>query len=218
MRVFAISDIHGCNQTFRHLIVNRLSLRPTDRLYLLGDYVNRGPDSLGVMDTVMELQASGYDVHALRGNHEDRLIHTVQAGIIQLDDKYIRFMEGLHNYLTYGHFLLAHAGFNFDAADPLTDEYAMRWIRGWEDRVDTHWLAGRQIIFGHIRRSRALIETAVAQQAPAICIDNGCFDMANPEQGHLCAYELHTQRLYFQQNIDMQTPEITYLSVESIGS
>ncbi len=218
MRVFAISDIHGCNRTFRHLLFNVLQLGPSDCFFLVGDYVNRGPDSLGVIDTVLALLAAGYQLTALRGNHEDRLIYTQEAGIINLDEKYIRFVQSLANYTTWEQYILVHAGLNFDLADPFTDDYAMRWIRGWEDQVNEHWLSGRQLIFGHIRRARQSIEQAVAEQRSAICIDNGCFDVANPEQGHLCAYELNTHELIFQPNLDMDSPEVTYLSVDVIGS
>jgi predicted phosphodiesterase len=43
-RLIAIGDIHGCHQEFGDLL-DRLALTREDRLILLGDLVNRGPDS-----------------------------------------------------------------------------------------------------------------------------------------------------------------------------
>jgi serine/threonine protein phosphatase 1 len=76
-RRFAATDLHGCLRTFRYLVEEELRLLPTDHLYLLGDYVNKGPDSGGVLDYVMQLQSTGYQIHCLRGNHEHELLATV---------------------------------------------------------------------------------------------------------------------------------------------
>jgi len=75
---YAISDIHGGSRTFRALL-DRLDLKHTDRLYLLGDYVDRGNDSKGVLDTIWNLINAGYDVRPIRGNHDD-MFHRVLMG------------------------------------------------------------------------------------------------------------------------------------------
>ncbi len=69
MRKLAIGDIHGCNKTFKALL-DQINLSKDDELTLLGDYIDRGPDSKGVIDTIINLQSSGYQVRALRGNHD----------------------------------------------------------------------------------------------------------------------------------------------------
>ena len=56
-RRFAISDIHGCSMTFEALL-SQIHLKKEDQLFLLGDYVNRGPDSAGVIDKILELKAT----------------------------------------------------------------------------------------------------------------------------------------------------------------
>src|SRR5450759_5853294 len=64
---YAIADIHGCCKTFQALI-EKLQIKGSDHLYLLGDYIDRGLDSKGVLDTIMNL---GCKVVSLMGNHED---------------------------------------------------------------------------------------------------------------------------------------------------
>jgi predicted MPP superfamily phosphohydrolase len=76
-RRFAIGDIHGCNLTLQALVKEQLQLTKQDQLFLLGDYVNRGPDSMGVLNFIMGLQAEGYQVFALRGNHEQMLLDKI---------------------------------------------------------------------------------------------------------------------------------------------
>ena len=62
MARYATTDVHGCLQTLRYLVEQELQLTPDDELFLLGDYVNKGPDSRGVLDYLMHLQAAGYSV------------------------------------------------------------------------------------------------------------------------------------------------------------
>ena len=67
-RLFAIGDIHGCRVALDALL-GSLQLCDEDRLVFLGDYVDRGPDSRGVLERLIELEATGRHVF-LRGNHE----------------------------------------------------------------------------------------------------------------------------------------------------
>jgi len=73
MTRYAVGDIHGGAKTLRALL-DRLSLKHEDRLYLLGDYVDRCNDGKGVLDTILQLMDSGYDVRPVRGNHEDMML------------------------------------------------------------------------------------------------------------------------------------------------
>jgi bis(5'-nucleosyl)-tetraphosphatase (symmetrical) len=74
MRLFAIGDIQGCSAAF-DLLLRKIAFRPArDRLWLVGDLVNRGPDSLGVVRRVMSL---GRSVTCVLGNHDLHLLATV---------------------------------------------------------------------------------------------------------------------------------------------
>ncbi|QDK31769.1 metallophosphoesterase family protein [Sphingomonas sp. IC081] len=78
-RIYAIGDIHGCAAPFERLIdmiardARGLSCRET-AIVLLGDFVDRGPDSARVLDLVKLLQDSALEVHAIMGNHEEVLL------------------------------------------------------------------------------------------------------------------------------------------------
>jgi diadenosine tetraphosphatase ApaH/serine/threonine PP2A family protein phosphatase len=73
-RLIAIGDIHGCHVEFAELLAH-LDVTRNDRLVLLGDLVNRGPDSLKVLDL-----ARAYRVTCLLGNHELRLLNFRRTG------------------------------------------------------------------------------------------------------------------------------------------
>jgi serine/threonine protein phosphatase 1 len=74
MRTWVIPDVHGCLRTLRALVEDLIVLRDGDELIFLGDLIDRGPDSRGVMDYIMELQQTGTPVTVLKGNHEDYLV------------------------------------------------------------------------------------------------------------------------------------------------
>lgn len=71
---WVIPDIHGCKNTLATLIEDKIKPNKNDWLYFLGDYIDRGPDSMGVVDYIMQLQEDEYNVRLLKGNHEDYLL------------------------------------------------------------------------------------------------------------------------------------------------
>jgi len=72
MRILAIGDIHGCSQELRALL-DRVEPGPDDWIITLGDYVDRGPDSYGVIEQLLALYRTGRLV-ALSGNHEEMML------------------------------------------------------------------------------------------------------------------------------------------------
>ena len=74
-----IPDIHGCQKTLQALLENTLKVSKHDKLYFLGDYIDRGPDGKGVIDYLMRLQKEEYEVHFLKGNHEDLCVTAFEA-------------------------------------------------------------------------------------------------------------------------------------------
>ncbi len=74
MRTIIIGDIHGCNQALRTLL-EKTKPGADDRLILMGDLFDRGPESWEVFQTVRQLSETfGSRFVLLRGNHEDYLL------------------------------------------------------------------------------------------------------------------------------------------------
>ena len=78
MRTIAIGDIHGCSLALAALL-ETIAPQPDDRLIFMGDYVDRGPNSRGVLDLVIEL-TTRCEVIPLLGNHELLLLAALAAG------------------------------------------------------------------------------------------------------------------------------------------
>lgn len=82
-RLIAIGDIHGQLEKLCGLL-DAVHPGSADRLVFLGDYIDRGPDSAGVIERLIDLQAEFPHTVFLRGNHEQMLIDAlIEMGVIQ---------------------------------------------------------------------------------------------------------------------------------------
>jgi serine/threonine protein phosphatase 1 len=92
MRIYAIGDIHGRNDLLHDLLrqieADDIKRGPADtHIVFLGDLMDRGPDSAGVIDTAMALKAAGKKVRFLMGNHEEVFVRACRKN----DTKITRF-------------------------------------------------------------------------------------------------------------------------------
>jgi len=229
MARYAITDIHGCCKTFKRLL-KELNFNKEDQLFILGDYIDRGPDSKGVIDHIWNLTNNGYQVECLKGNHEEKMLlarhdinqcnnwkewggkETLESfeveEIIDIDESYFAWMEKLPNHLLLEDYVLVHAGLNFTIPDPLTDQVAMRWIRDWYYDINLDWLKGRVVLHGHTPVSQSVIERQHKNlldpntpPSPYLDLDNGCV-YTRPGHHQLCAFDMDARELYFQKFVD----------------
>jgi bis(5'-nucleosyl)-tetraphosphatase (symmetrical) len=80
LATYAVGDIQGCHTEFRQLLEKIRFSPATDKLWLVGDLVNRGPDSLAVLRLVISLGKAAVTV---LGNHDLHLL-AVGAGVAKL--------------------------------------------------------------------------------------------------------------------------------------
>jgi len=225
-RRLVISDIHGCIKTFRAL-VEKLGLNKDDHLFLLGDYINKGKDSAGVLDFIFELQKTGFQVFPLMGNHEFNVVDTAQrynsktfqffvrknkAGNLldtngKIKPHYFEFFESLMYRFELPDFHLIHAGFDCRKDDPFTHYLAMLEVRRIPQNLKK--LNNKRVIHGHQPVYLEEIEQAIAKNLPAIPLDNGaCYarkkhKILNTNQlGKLVGLNLDNLALTLQDNLD----------------
>jgi len=120
MSLYAIGDIQGCHAEFCQLL-ELIGFSPRDdRLWLVGDLVNRGPDSLAVLREVMALGSSAVTV---LGNHDFHLLavaaghakphrHDTIAPILAAPDRdeLLHWLQRRPLVVVEGDLLLVHAG------------------------------------------------------------------------------------------------------------
>jgi serine/threonine protein phosphatase 1 len=208
---YCISDIHGCSKTLAALL-DQLQLTGEDTVYFLGDYVDRGPDSKGVLDTVMNLP----NAVCHKGNHEDMMLFAldhpenreatyhwhINGGKSALasfgsfvPDKYLTFLRGLKLITELPDFYLCHAGIGRDAMN--TPEEMLLWDR--DCHVDVGATSGRRLVCGHTPTPISEIEELWRDK---IVIDGGCVFKGQAGYGNLVALRLDDMKLFAQRNIE----------------
>jgi serine/threonine protein phosphatase 1 len=230
MRQFVIGDVHGCKVSLVALL-KKIDLQFGDELYFLGDYIDRGPDSKGVFDTIFTLKNAGYKVICLRGNHEammygsylgyanDTLDWRKNGGETTLrsfntyqtrdvPDTYIDFIESMPLVLEVGDYILVHGGLNFKSNDPLHPTQQMIWIRNWYDKINYKWLGNRYILHGHTPKNalETICQFENLESDRVLNLDCGCV-FNTPFLNTLACFELNSKQLYFQENIERMINE-----------
>jgi serine/threonine protein phosphatase 1 len=219
-KVYAIGDIHGCYKTFKNLLI-KIELSKSDVLYLLGDYIDRGPRIKDTIDFILALIQDGYQILPIIGNHELMLLKAIEnemylyqwlanSGVTtlnsfhvrlpnQIDKRYIDFFDSLKFFHIYNDLALVHGGLNFKQQDPFSDLESMVWMRN--ATVDKDKTGGRRIVCGH---TPSLIDDIIhSLKTDRILLDGGCvYQKRNPLMGNLCALELNTFELFVQRNIE----------------
>lgn len=214
MQTWAIGDVHGCLTALNTLLAE-LQLKKEDQLIFLGDLIDRGPDSKGVIERVLELKKER-TVHVIQGNHEEMLmIARDLPGYAQAWQQY-GGKETLESYgwnkgiesgwidalpETHWHFfmyelvdaveeaghIMVHGG--IESTLPLKNQpwNKMRWKK-WED-IAPH-VSGQVVVCGH---------TAQVSGFPATIEHSICIDTWVYGPGWLTALELNSHE-YVQAN------------------
>lgn len=219
-RIFAIGDIHGCSKTFKNLLLSKLCIKKSDKVYCLGDYIDRGNDSKGVIDLIIKLRAKGYHIHCLRGNHEQMMMDSTKGeiqfkhwfknggevtlksfGITSYDKMkpiYKNFFSRTKYFIQTGNFIFVHAGLNFEIQNPFTDKYAMMWIRNFSIRKSK--IGSKVVVHGHTPKSLNFVFSQDFESV--INIDGGCVYIHNKDFGNLVALNITEGKFITVRNIE----------------
>lgn len=217
-RRLVITDIHGCAKTFKKLL-QELKLTHDDQLFLLGDFINRGPRSKQVLDHVLQLIEDEYNIFPLMGNHEETVLQIVAEDPTQLRmllrsrnsknlmnkeknlrKRFFHFMRSLPYFYELDGYYLVHAGFNMRIEKPLTDTHAMAWTRTFalEKKFNK-----RLVVYGHTPTKLSKIMHTIEHNSRSICLDNGCaHTYLGKEYGGLLCFDLDSRQIIRQVNID----------------
>jgi len=225
---YAIGDIHGGCRTF-HTLLDTLALKHSDRLYLMGDYVDRGNDSKGVLDIILQLMDAGYDVRPIRGNHDDMMLRAFTGvhddfswhwekgwgqftlasfgveSLYQVPVRYLTLLDALPSILMEDDFIFVHAALDMTKDDPITETTETEML--WGDVLSStpKKLGGRKLVTGHTIRPIPLIE--ISMMTNRIYLDNGAFTNQRPDLGNLVALNLDAMELIIQPWLDGEAVE-----------
>ena len=175
MSIYAVGDVHGCLDQLERLLDRVQPDLERDVLLFVGDYIDRGPESRGVVDYVLRLQQKYPREHiiCLKGNHEAMLLEFLQG----VKRERFLFNGGLHTVLDYWgdnwdslkelllppdheefyrelrlyyetpEFIFVHGGLKPGVPLEEQQEDDLLWIRG--EFITSPEDFGRLVIFGH---------------------------------------------------------------------
>ncbi len=214
-RRIAIGDIHGCADTFQ-LLVRKLDLQAEDQLFLLGDLIDKGTRSKEVIDYTLELKEKGLNVFPIMGNHELSFLMAYDQGFDFFLD-YLNqnnnedFLDGdIEAYLSY----FASFEYGYDLGDWLAchseflinEQSIYRGMRGMFSKVDfkiseEEILSKRQVT-GHFVTQTSRLKASIDNKERVIFLDSGCVYPENEELGFLAAFDLDSEELLLQKNVE----------------
>ena len=206
-RLFAIGDIHGCDIALRSLL-QHLSLQPADIVVTLGDYVDRGPNSCGVIDQLIAL-GQRCQLVGILGNHEEMMLDVLDGrqphhswlrygGVETLEsygfdgdldflpDHHRHFFSQLGDFFEYEDFIFTHA--SYDPRLPFENQspQLLRWTSLDAGEPEPH-SSGKTVVVGHTANA----EGEVLDRGHLIRTDTYCYG-----GGWLSAVELRSREVY----------------------
>lgn len=187
-RTIAIGDIHGCSIALAALI-DWIAVQPDDTIITLGDYVDRGIDSKGVLDQLIALEERCRLVPLL-GNHDEMMLHARDgrsdfkfwlacggdsalesygsAGQLSLiPAAHFRFLERCRPFFETETHLFMHANYRPDLPLERQDESVLRWLSLLDYTPGPH-CSGKIAIVGHTQQPDVL------NLGHLVCIDTAC--------------------------------------------
>lgn len=201
-----MGDIHGCGKALETLL-DQLSLGVADALVMLGDAIDRGPDSRGVIERLMRLRDQCQLVPIL-GNHEQMLLDSID-GLMPVQDwlihggtetlqsyspqgsldsvpvEHIEFLRSWGNYHETAGYFFAHG--NYVPSLPLEKQpwETTRW-ESLKARMPKLHCSGKTAVVGHTSNKQGEVFNA----GHLVCIDTYChggfwLTALEPETGHL---------------------------------
>jgi serine/threonine protein phosphatase 1 len=212
-RTIAIGDIHGCSAALAALI-DAIEPGPGDTLVPLGDYIDRGPDSRGVLDRLIAL-AGRCRLVPLLGGHEEMLLDALgdkaalktwltcggadtlrsygwarggprSAVADWIPVRHREFLAGCRPYYETATHLFVHAGFVPDLPMNCQPGLALR-SRVTDAQTAVPHCSGKVAVVGHTRQ----LSGEVLDLGFLICIDTNCV-----RGGWLTALETDTGRVW----------------------
>jgi serine/threonine protein phosphatase 1 len=205
-KIFVIGDIHGCLKKLTNLMACIDVDDRHDALVFLGDYIDRGPDSRGVVEFILNFKKARENVFCLMGNHEELFIDYLNQGrstsvfyanggfstlisynyphvMDDIPESHRKFFSSLSLYYETENYIFVHAGLRPGIPLDQQDRQDMLWIR--DEFVGSSFDFGKTIVFGHNSFSQPLIE------ANKIGVDTGAV-----YGGYLTCMELPEKKIY----------------------
>jgi serine/threonine protein phosphatase 1 len=210
-RTIAIGDIHGCSEALAAL-VRTIQPEPSDTLVVLGDYIDRGPDSRGAIDQLLEL-AGRCALIPILGNHDVMLLNLLggkafmtkdwmamggretlksfdAAAAEMIPERYVAFLRSCRSAHETPTHLFVHANYLHDLPLDQHPDYVLRW-ESLKQRTPGPHYTGKIAIVGHTaQRSGKVLDLGYLKCIDTCCYGGGWLSALHVETGELFQTDL----------------------------
>lgn len=188
MAIFAIGDIHGCLKALETIFSLNV-IKSGDTVVFLGDYVDRGPDSKGVIDWLLA-NKKNFHFEFILGNHEIMMMDArVTSGALsdwlffggaatldsygigddpdwarKIDPAHWHFIENCKPYFETEDYIFVHAGLSAGTDLHEQNKYHLFWEKY---ETPSQYSDARKVICGHTSRKNG----EIADFGHTVCID-----------------------------------------------
>jgi serine/threonine protein phosphatase 1 len=203
-RTIAIGDIHGCSQALGALI-QAIDPAADDTVVLLGDYVDRGPDTKGAIEMILDLERR-CRVASLLGNHDlmllDAVLHSTILGpwlecggaatvrsyegkLSNVPPEHLAFLRRCKRYYETPTHFFVHANYAHEVALDEQPDYLLFW-----EHLQFHIPAphenGKIAIVGHTaQKSGEILDLGHIICLDTFCYASGWLTAMDIESGHI---------------------------------
>jgi serine/threonine protein phosphatase 1 len=190
-RTFVIGDVHGC-LTALNALLKVIDPQPSDIIVPLGDLIDRGPDSNGVVARLLQLSRH-CSVQPVLGNHEEMMLAVLDGrmpphdwlqfgGVATLDSygfdgdldiipvEHVKFIRGFRDLIEMDTHFFTHASYEPQLPLHRQPTHTLRWHHLHLAVPGPH-VSGKTAIVGHT----ADVDGEVFDVGHLICIDTYCY-------------------------------------------
>lgn len=205
-RTIAIGDIHGCSAALE-AVLQAIDPGPTDTIIPLGDFVDRGIDSKGVLDRLIQLGTQCQLIPIL-GNHDQMMLLARDnkaefrfwlncGGDTALDSygssgrlslipvSHWQFLESCRSYYETTTHIFVHGNYNPEIPMDQQNDETLRWLSLRDYTPPTRHSSGKTVFVGHTPHPEVLDLDYL------VCIDTKCC-----KGGWLTAYDVYSKQIW----------------------
>lgn len=207
-RTIAIGDIHGCTTALAALL-EAIAPQPEDTIVVLGDYIDRGPDSRGVIEQLITL-SERCELVPILGNHEEMLLRALanptsgalqawlnsggkatlssygfDAGASDFPPEHRALLERCVPWHETEAHLFFHANYEENTPPERLSPRQLRW-ESLHERMPMRHFSGKTVIVGHTaQKDGEVLDRGYLKCLDTYCYGGGWLTALDVHQGHI---------------------------------
>lgn len=185
---YGIGDVHGCYDKFKTLVEKEIKINKNNEIICVGDIITKGSQNLELIEYILWLRKSSYNIKSVIGNHEYRILSLYYSDYEMFElylEKYncedllmgelneiINLLESFPFYIEMPNWIIAHSYFSTDMSSQI-DIRNMLGVSNFSGLSLTS-IENKRQLYGHRAITIEELQNTIKQGSRLINIDTGC--------------------------------------------